>query len=79
METYTLTEANAKLSFIIGQVAFAGKRIVIKRKGKSVAAVVPYEEYARKWAEEEHGGLILARGLWLIWGILTNLLIISIG
>ena len=62
METYTLTEAKAKLSFIISQVAFAGKRIVIKRKGKSVAAVVPYEEYARKWAEEEHGGLLLAKG-----------------
>ena len=63
METYNLTEAKAKLSSIISRVTFARERVMIRRKGKNVAVVVPYEDYLKKWAETvENEGLLLAKG-----------------
>ena len=63
MEIYNLTEAKAKLSAIISRVAFGGKAITIRRKGKNVAVVVPYEEYVQKWARNrDNSGLLSAKG-----------------
>ena len=63
METYNLTEAKAKLSSIISRVIFAGETVMIRRKGKNVAVVVPYEDYLKKWAETgENEGLLSAKG-----------------
>jgi len=63
METCNLTEAKAKLSSIISRVTFAGETVMIKRKGKNVAVVVPYEDYLRNWADpRESKGLLLAKG-----------------
>ncbi|MBW2264866.1 MAG: type II toxin-antitoxin system Phd/YefM family antitoxin [Deltaproteobacteria bacterium] len=63
MESYNLTEAKAKLSAIISRVAFARKNVTIRRKGKNVAVVVPYEEYLHKWAGSAGGkGLLSAKG-----------------
>jgi len=63
METYNLTEAKAKFSSIISRVTFAGEKVMIRRKGKNVAVVVPYKDYLKKWAETgENEGLLLAKG-----------------
>jgi len=63
METYNLTEAKAKLSSIISRVTFVGETVMIRRKGKNVAVVVPYEDYLKKWAETGgNEGLLLAKG-----------------
>jgi len=63
METYNLTEAKAKLSSIISRVTFARERVTIRRKGKNVAVLLPYEDYLKQWAETgENKGLLLAKG-----------------
>jgi prevent-host-death family protein len=63
MESYNLTEAKAKLSSIISRVIFAREKITIRKKGKNVAVVLPYEDYVEKWTETEHSkGLLLAKG-----------------
>ena len=63
MESYNLTEAKAKLSSIINRVVFAREKITIRKKGKNVAVVLPYDDYIRKWAKGEgSGGLLSARG-----------------
>lgn len=63
MESYNLTEAKAKLSSIINRVAFAGEKITIRKKGKNIAVVLPYEDYLKKWVEgEDSRGLLSARG-----------------
>jgi len=63
MESYNLTEAKAKLSSIISRVIFAREKITIRKKGKNVAVVLPYEDYVQKWAETENSkGLLLAKG-----------------
>jgi prevent-host-death family protein len=48
MKTYNLTEAKAKLSSIISRVTFVGEKVMIRRKGKNVAVVVPYEKSGLK-------------------------------
>jgi len=63
MEIYNLSEAKAKLSSIISRVVFAREKVTIRKKGKNVAVVVPYEDYVRKWAKSEgKQGLLLAKG-----------------
>ena len=63
METYTLTEAKAKLSSIISRVTFARERVTIRRKGKNVAVLLPYEDYLKQWAKSGGtDGLLLAKG-----------------
>ena len=63
VESYNLTEAKAKLSFIINRIIFAREKITIRKKGKNVAVVLPYDDYLKKWAEGEGSrGLLLAKG-----------------
>ena len=63
MESYNLTEAKAKLSFLINRVIFAQEKITIRKKGKNVAVMIPYDDYIRKWTKEEAGGgLLSAKG-----------------
>jgi len=63
VESYNLTEAKAKLSSIINRVIFAREKITIRKKGKNVAVVLPYDDYLKKWAEDEGSrGLLSARG-----------------
>ena len=62
MQYVNLTEAKAKLSSIISRVVFAKEKITIKRKGRNVAVVIPYQDYLEKWSENEKGqGLLLAK------------------
>lgn len=63
MESYNLTEGKAKFSTIISHVVFARKNVTIRKKGKKVAVVVPYEDYIQKWAKGEgNRGLLSAKG-----------------
>lgn len=60
---YTLTTVKAKLSSIISEVEFSKKKVFVTRKGKNVAAIIPFSEYQKdinKKVNEE--GLILAKG-----------------
>ena len=59
MQTYTLTEAKAKLSELISRVHFGNEKFTITRKGKAVALVTPINENLDEVKEE---GLIRARG-----------------
>jgi prevent-host-death family protein len=62
MESYNLTDAKAKLSSIISRVAFAKAKIAIKRKGRNVAVLLPYEDYIAESSQKgKHEGLILAK------------------
>ena len=58
-QTYTLTEAKAKLSELISRVHFGNEKFTITRKGKAVALVTPINENLDEGKEE---GLIRARG-----------------
>lgn len=63
MEIVTLTEAKARLSSIISRLVFRGQAVAIRRRGKNVAVLMPYEEYVGKCAERElGGGLLKAKG-----------------
>lgn len=57
MRTVGVAEAKAKLSELLGQVAHRGERIVLQRRGKPVAALVPMEDLERAVGE--------GRGDWL--------------
>lgn len=58
-QTYTLTEAKAKLSELISRVHFGKEKFTITRKGKAVALVLPISETVDDGAAE---GLIQAKG-----------------
>ena len=63
MESYNLTEAKAKLSFIVNRIIFAQEKVTIRKKGKNVVVMMPYDDYLKKWAEGEGSrGLLLAKG-----------------
>jgi len=44
MNSLTVTNARAKFSELVDQVAFHGERILLLRNGKEIAAIVPAEE-----------------------------------
>jgi prevent-host-death family protein len=44
MKTLTTTQVRSRLSTALNQAAFGGERIVLKRHGKPIAAVVPIED-----------------------------------
>ena len=58
-QTYTLTEAKAKLSELISRVHFGKEKFTITRKGKAVALVTPIKENLDEGRGE---GLISAKG-----------------
>jgi prevent-host-death family protein len=63
MDTYNLTEAKAKLSSIISRVTLTRERVTIRRRGKNVAVLVPYEDYLKQWTKSSGpDGLLLAKG-----------------
>jgi len=47
MKNVGVAEAKAKLSELLGQVAHRGERIVVRRRGKPVAALVPMQDLER--------------------------------
>lgn len=57
MKSVSVAEAKAKLSELLGRVAYGGERITIERRGKPMAALVPVADMER--GDEN------ARGDWL--------------
>ena len=55
---FTLTEAKSKFSEIINRIIYKKENIMITKKGKKVAMVIPMEEYKQDGEE----GLIKAVG-----------------
>jgi prevent-host-death family protein len=47
METVTVAEARRKLADLVAQVGFGGKRVMLERHGKPVAAVVSVDDLRR--------------------------------
>jgi prevent-host-death family protein len=61
MEIIPLTKAKARLSEIVARLIHRREAIVITRKKVPVAALVPYEEWAKK-ESSERAGLAAAAG-----------------
>lgn len=61
IETINITKAKARLSELISRLIYKKDNIVITKKGKRVAVIMPFErcEYLDK---RKSGGLILAKG-----------------
>jgi prevent-host-death family protein len=59
-QTYTLTEAKAKLSELISRVHLGNEKVTITRRGKAVAMVLPITETVD---DGEGEGLIRAKGV----------------
>lgn len=55
MEMIPLTRAKARLSEIVARLLYRKEAVVITRKKVPVAALVPYEEWAKKEASDRSG------------------------
>jgi len=60
-EIINLTDAKARLSEIVSRLIFKKEGIVITKKGKKVAVLLPYETY-QELETKKFGGLIKAKG-----------------
>jgi len=58
-ENFTLTEAKARLSEIINRLIYHKSNIMITKKGKRVAVIMPFETY-QNLKKGQSKGLILA-------------------
>lgn len=58
---FAITEAKARLSELISRLIFRKEKIVLTKKGKEVAVIMPFEEYQE--LDKKSGGLIKARGV----------------
>lgn len=58
---FTVTEAKARLSELIGRLIYKKEKIVLTKKGKEVAVIMPFEEYQE--LGKKGGGLIKSRGV----------------
>jgi len=57
----SITEAKAKLSEIINRIIYNKEEVIITKKGKQIAALIPFEKYSRVPSEKGEG-LICAKG-----------------
>jgi len=58
---FTITEAKARLSELISRLIYRKEKIVLTKKGKEVAVIMPFEEYQE--LDKKGGGLIKARSV----------------
>ena len=58
---FTITEAKARLSELISRLIYRREKIVLTKKGKEVAVIMPFEEYQE--LDKRGEGLIKARGV----------------
>jgi prevent-host-death family protein len=57
MKTATIAQAKARLSELIGKVAHAGQTVVITKRGRPVAKLVPVDELERPHLGKAKGWL----------------------
>ena len=60
-EIINITKAKARLSELISRLIYKRDTIVITKKGKRVAVIMPFEKY-QQLEKRQSGGLILAKG-----------------
>lgn len=58
----SITEAKAKLSEIVNRIICNKEEVIITKKGKQIAALIPFEKYSRLFTSEKGEGLIRAKG-----------------
>jgi len=58
---FTITEAKARLSELISRLIYRKEKLVLTKKGKEVAVIMPFEEYQE--LDKKDGGLIKARSV----------------
>lgn len=46
-DVFSLTEARAKFSEIMNRVIYKNEKIILSRKGKKVAIILPFEDFSR--------------------------------
>ena len=61
MTTLNITEMRDNLSDAISRVAYKGERILVRRSGKDVVAIVSIEDLATLEAMEDHRDIEAAR------------------
>ena len=61
MDTIDVAKVREQLSDVLNQVAFGKERKVIKRRGKSIAVLMPLEDLARLEALEMQADIETAR------------------
>ena len=61
-EIITITKAKARLSELISRLIYQKHKIVITKKGKKVAVMMPFEAY-QNLEQRQSEGLILAQGV----------------
>ncbi len=59
-EVFTITQAKARLSELISRLIHQKNKIVLTKKGKRVAVMMPFEEY-QKLEKGSSQGLLLAQ------------------
>lgn len=51
-EVFSLTEARAKFSLIINRVIYKNETVIISKRGRKVAVILPFEDYDRIMDDE---------------------------
>lgn len=62
-ENFTLTEAKARLSEIINRLIYHKSQIMITKKGKRVAVIMPFETYQNLEKGQSKGLILASRAL----------------
>ena len=72
-ERVSAAKAKAQLSMLITEVAYGGKRFIIERRGKALAALISVEELERlEQSQELPGQADWTLALVGAWSVLTN-------
>lgn len=59
--TLTVSQARADLADTVNRVAFTKERVILKRRGKKVAAILPIEDLAALERAEERADIAAAK------------------
>ena len=71
--TVSISDAKSHLSELVGRMMYAGDHIVIERHGKSVAAMIPMEDYLEfEKTKREHQSTSQDRQQEVLAGIVTR-------
>ena len=51
-DVFSLTEARAKFSEIMNRVIYKNEKIILSRRGRNVAVILPFEDFSRIMDDE---------------------------
>ncbi len=61
METRSTTQARDEFADLVNAVAYRGERVVLTRRGKAIAALVPVDDLEVLEAAEDHADIAAAK------------------